>query len=182
MRFVPFWFDQAISTADISSAVELTSNITADICIIGGGFTGLWSAIQLKLQEPDKHVVVIDKGLCGQGASGRNGGAMLTWSTKFLSLANLYGTQSAIKLVKQSEQAVYDIQTFCNTHKISCELRVDGAYYTASNKAQINALSPVISQLDKHNINQWHAIHKDAIHEKTGSKRKFTSQLFTSCR
>ena len=170
MRFVPFWFDQAISTADISSAVELKSNITTDICIIGGGFTGLWSAIQLKLQEPDKHVVVIDKGLCGQGASGRNGGAMLTWSTKFLSLANLYGTQSAIKLVKQSEQAVYDIQTFCNTHKISCELRVDGAYYTASNKAQINALSPVISQLDKHNINQWHAIHKDAIHEKTGSK------------
>jgi len=169
MRFVPFWFDQVISTADLESAVELKANITADVCIIGGGFTGLWSAIQIKQQAPEKSVVVIDKGLCGQGASGRNGGAMLTWSTKFLSLEKLFGTDNAVKLVKQSQQAVYDIQTFCKTHDIKCELRLDGAYYTASNKAQIDALAPVMSHLDLHGINQWQNVDDSQLQNKTGS-------------
>jgi len=169
MRFVPFWFDQVISAADLESAVELKANITADVCIIGGGFTGLWSAIQIKQQAPEHNVVVIDKGLCGQGASGRNGGAMLTWSTKFLSLEKLFGTANAVKLVKQSEQAVYDIQTFCKTHDIECELRLDGAFYTASNRAQLNALAPVMSHLDLHGINQWQDVDDSQLQNKTGS-------------
>ena len=112
MRYVPFWFDEAMTAADEISASLLTHDITTDVCIIGGGFTGLWTAINLKLIKPELDVVIIEKDLCGQGASGRNGGAMLTWSTKFCSLIKQVGLERAMFLVKASEQAVHDIKAF----------------------------------------------------------------------
>ena len=51
-------------------------DIEADVCIVGGGFTGLWSAIALKQAEPALRILVLEKDRCGSGASGlgREGG------------------------------------------------------------------------------------------------------------
>ena len=49
-----------------------------DVCVVGGGFTGLWTAIHAKLSEPAARVAVIEAGLCGGGASGRNGGFLMS--------------------------------------------------------------------------------------------------------
>src|SRR5215471_13123438 len=46
----------------------------ADICIVGAGYTGLWTAYYLKGMRPDLRVVVLDAAFAGYGASGRNGG------------------------------------------------------------------------------------------------------------
>lgn len=170
MRFQPFWFDQVISQKDCMQACQLKQDLHCDIVIVGGGFTGLWTAIQTKLLAPEKRVVVLEKDLCGQGASGRNGGAMLTWSTKFLSLQKQFGTEAAIELVKASEKAVYEIQAFTQKHQIDCELRLDGTFYTASNSAQIGILDPVMKALDLNNINSWQLCDKSQLNNKTGSQ------------
>lgn len=94
------------------------------------------SAILIKQQQPEKHVVVIEKGLCGSGASGANGGCMLTWSTKYPTLKKLYGKEQAKWLVKESEKVIYEIEAFCNEHKIDAHLYRSGTYYTATNEAQ----------------------------------------------
>ncbi len=106
MRFQPFWFDEAITQADIEAAASAPPHGALDtqVCIIGGGFTGLWTAITLKKQKPELNIAIIEKDLCGQGASGRNGGAMLTWSTKFASLIKEFGLEQACFLVRQSER------------------------------------------------------------------------------
>lgn len=49
-------------------------DLDVDIAIIGGGFTGLWTARELKRRSPDLRIAVIEKSVCGFGASGRNGG------------------------------------------------------------------------------------------------------------
>jgi glycine/D-amino acid oxidase-like deaminating enzyme len=46
----------------------------ADLCIVGGGYTGLWAALYAKALDPDRDVVLLEATRCGNGASGRNGG------------------------------------------------------------------------------------------------------------
>ena len=145
----PFWFSEAVAQEGGPSATPLQGNIRTDVCIVGGGYTGLWTAIQLKLKKPDLEVVIVDKGLCGSGASGRNGGCMLTWSTKYLSLKRLYGEQEAIRLVRASEDALVQIRDFCLKYGIEAQVRLDGTLYTATNSAQLGSMDPVIAELNK---------------------------------
>ncbi|WP_372763489.1 FAD-dependent oxidoreductase [Pseudoalteromonas sp.] len=177
MNYQPFWFDSALK-AEAATALpsRLPDNHHSDICIIGGGFTGLWSAIQIKQQQPSKTVTIIEQGLCGQGASGRNGGAMLTWSTKLPSLINLVGIENALFLVQQSEQAVHSIKHFAQQHAIDCDCRVDGCFYTASNPSQVGVLSQTLQCLDKFNVNAWQQCDAQAL-RKTGSKQNLSAHF-----
>jgi glycine/D-amino acid oxidase-like deaminating enzyme len=66
-----FWLDD-LPARDPHPRLEEV--LEADLCIVGGGFTGLWAAIHAKRERPDREVVLLESGRCGQGASGRNGG------------------------------------------------------------------------------------------------------------
>ncbi|HEY4803457.1 MAG TPA: FAD-dependent oxidoreductase, partial [Paraburkholderia sp.] len=57
---------------------KLTANVEADLLIVGGGFTGLWAAVQAKEQMPHLNVVLIEAGKVAHGASGRAGGIIST--------------------------------------------------------------------------------------------------------
>ncbi|MGF1736878.1 FAD-dependent oxidoreductase [Photobacterium satsumensis] len=148
----------------------LQNDIQTDVCIVGCGYTGLWTAINLKQEQPDLDVVVIDKGLCGSGASGRNGGCLLTWSTKYLSMKKLYGEEKAAQLVSASERAIYEIEAFCNEHDIDAQLRRHGTLYTATNSAQEGSMDGVLQALNKQDINSWKAWEKDKIQLDAGSE------------
>ena len=146
-------------------------DIRTDVCIVGGGYTGLWTALALKQKQPELDIVVIDKGLCGSGASGRNGGCLLSWSTKYLSLRRLYGEAEACRLVRASEQAIYQIRDFCLEHGIDAQLRLDGILYTATNPAQSGYMDPVISGLVDGNINNWERWSLEKVQKDSGSPR-----------
>ena len=95
----PFWIEQALfNDGDLAPALQGAQR--ADVCIVGGGFTGLWTAIQAKQQDPSLDIAIVESDLCGAGASGRNGGCLLTWSAKFFTLRRLFGEAEAIRLVK----------------------------------------------------------------------------------
>jgi glycine/D-amino acid oxidase-like deaminating enzyme len=66
-----FWLDHLPARAP---QPPLTANGDADLCIVGGGFTGLWAAILAKTDAPDRDVVMLEADTVGCGASGRNGG------------------------------------------------------------------------------------------------------------
>jgi glycine/D-amino acid oxidase-like deaminating enzyme len=71
---VSFWY------ADIGlppRRAALDGDTTADVAIIGAGYTGLWTAYYLKKADPGLNVIVIEKEFAGFGASGRNGGWLM---------------------------------------------------------------------------------------------------------
>lgn len=167
----PFWLAQALATEAASAGAALEGRIEADVCIVGGGFTGLWTAIQLKQQRPDLRVVIVERDICGAGASGRNGGCLLTLATKYFTLRKLFGAIEAARIVRASERAVGEITSFCLRHGIDAELRLDGTLYTASNAAQLDSLRPVLDELQRQGLSSWQEWPLDQVQAHAGSAR-----------
>jgi glycine/D-amino acid oxidase-like deaminating enzyme len=68
-----FWLDTLPERAEHA---PLDGRVEADLCIVGGGYTGLWAALYAKSLDPAREVVLLEATRCGAGASGRNGGFM----------------------------------------------------------------------------------------------------------
>ena len=65
-----FWWDRVAR----SERPALPGPTSADVCVVGAGYTGLWTAYHLARAAPDLRVVVVEQRHVGYGASGRNGG------------------------------------------------------------------------------------------------------------
>jgi ribulose 1,5-bisphosphate synthetase/thiazole synthase len=63
---------------DCPDAPPLQGSRRADVAIIGGGFVGLWAALRIKELAPAADVAILEQDICGGGASGRNGGLVLS--------------------------------------------------------------------------------------------------------
>src|SRR5689334_17393201 len=70
-KHFPFWLDEP---AHPTPEPELEKSISTDLLIIGAGFTGLWTALLAKEENPAREIVILEAGEVASGASGRNGG------------------------------------------------------------------------------------------------------------
>jgi len=162
------WLQEALAT-DTDVAPQLEGDLQADVCIVGGGYTGLWTAIRLKERDPSLAVVLIEADICGGGASGRNGGFVLSWWAKFSSLKKLCGGEEAVRLAKASEAAVSEISTFCQTHGIDAHYRYHGWLWAATSLAQIGAWDAVIDDLDHYGVHPFLSLSPEEVAQRSGS-------------
>ena len=165
------WFTEALETEDKLIINQLNSKEIADICIVGGGYTGLWTAINIKEKNPNTNVTLIEKDLCGSGASGRNGGCMIPLSSKFPAMKKIVGTKDAIRMVEASEEALQKIKKFCECNKIDANIRINGIVYSATNKKHRGGFENLINDLKENNINSWERLSIEKIQKLTGSNR-----------
>jgi glycine/D-amino acid oxidase-like deaminating enzyme len=100
---VPWWLDEV--GAD-EPAPGLEGDISADVCIVGGGFTGLWTALALKEREPSADVVLLEADVCGAGPSGRNGGFLHGYWASLAELVLLLGRDGALALARAGERVI----------------------------------------------------------------------------
>jgi glycine/D-amino acid oxidase-like deaminating enzyme len=147
----------------------LDSNLSTDVCIIGGGFTGLWTALEIKRRAPQTDVVLIDADICGGGASGRNGGFAMTWWSKFVSLEKLCGTETSAALCRRAEDAVRSIGRFCDEHSIDADFRPCGWLWAATNTAQMDAWDGTIGALANAGLEPYERLTRQQVAERTGS-------------
>jgi glycine/D-amino acid oxidase-like deaminating enzyme len=113
----------------------------ADVCIVGAGFTGLWTAYYLKREQPDLRIVILEKEFAGFGASGRNGG----WLSSELAVsrdayAATHGRQSVIDLVGAMRSAVDEVIAVARAEGIEADIVKDGLLHVARNRAQVERL------------------------------------------
>ena len=101
---------------------ELDSELTADVCVIGGGFTGLSAA--LNLAELGMDVVLLEAERIGFGASGRCGGMIGSGQRKdVLEVEEQFGIDRSKQLWKFAEQAKQEIRDRVAKHEIPCDLQ-----------------------------------------------------------
>lgn len=167
----PFWLDQALKAHPEAPCAPLQQETRADVCIVGGGYTGLWTAILLKEQNPQLDVVVVEADICGAGASGRNGGCALSWSAKYFTLERLFGREEAVRLVQASEASIYAIGDFCKRYGVDAEYRLDGTLYTATNRAQLGSTDAVIAALERNGISSFVRCPLPEVQRMAGSTR-----------
>jgi putative aminophosphonate oxidoreductase len=167
----PFWLQQALDSAQEAACPPLQGDSRCDVCIVGGGYTGLWTALMLKEAVPALDVVLIEADICGAGASGRNGGCALSWSAKYFTLERLFGAAEAVRLVHESERSIGAIGAFCAANGIDCDYRLDGTLYTATNSAQVGVTDAVIAALEQQGVNSFQRLPLDQVQRLAGSAR-----------
>ena len=165
------WFVEALQKEDNLKINQLDLNLNTDVCIIGGGYTGLWTALKIKEKNPNTNIILIEKDLCGSGASGRNGGCMIPQSTKFQGIKKIVGLEDAKKIVMATEAAVNNIKDYCIKNNIDAQIRDDGVLYGATNKFHKGAFESLIKDLNENQINSWERLSKEKVQLLTGSKK-----------
>jgi glycine/D-amino acid oxidase-like deaminating enzyme len=111
----------------------------ADVCIVGAGYTGLWTAYYLKLARPSLRVVVLEAAFAGFGASGRNGG----WVTaEPIGSRQRYargpgGAAGVRNLEAALRSTVDEIGRVCATESIDCDFVQGGRLSVATTTAQL---------------------------------------------
>lgn len=101
---VSWWQDEAPPDEALPA---LEGTIDADVAIVGGGFTGLWTALELRRRRPGARVVVLEATRCGDGASGRNGGFLHGYWASLGRLTAALGMDDAV-VVARDAAGVYD--------------------------------------------------------------------------
>ena len=118
-------------------AQQLVGDTAADVVIVGGGFTGLWTAWHLKAQDPGIDVVVVERLECGFGASGRNGGFISGYCDQVQMLTELYGVAGARHIIDAGDWAVNGIATWLAGNHVDAWFRRSGSMAVASSPAQL---------------------------------------------
>jgi glycine/D-amino acid oxidase-like deaminating enzyme len=112
---------------------RLDGDHTADVAIIGAGFTGLWTAIHLKEADPAIDVIVVERDIAGYGASGRNGGFAMTMIGRNVhDLVRKVGVTRARATHLAMRHTLRDIESFCAADGIDADITRPGVL-TVSN-------------------------------------------------
>src|SRR5262245_42366029 len=126
------WLDQALSAERGKPCPELSTDRSVDVCIVGGGYTGLWTALEVRRRAADATVLVLEASGCGFGASGRNGGWAVGWYDKLDQLVEEFGERQGLWLAARSREAVVDLERHTSELGIECDYRRGGAIYAAA--------------------------------------------------
>jgi glycine/D-amino acid oxidase-like deaminating enzyme len=103
-----------------------TGAVQADVVIIGGGYTGLWTALQLRERAPQLAVTILEQDICGGGPSGRNGGFVNAWWDELDTLVDLYGADRALEAAREASRSVHDIGAWCRANGVDAHYRQAG--------------------------------------------------------
>lgn len=122
-RFTTYWID-SLDTA--SDEPALTTNISCDLLIVGGGFCGLWAAIQAKEQNPKRDVVLIEAKSVANGASGRPAAIMSTSVMHGIDNTERMFPDEVAELEKLGRENMDDFQRFVEKYGIDCDLEWGG--------------------------------------------------------
>ncbi len=140
-----FWLQQALAQDDGPACPPLAGTVKADVCVVGGGFLGMWAALEAIEQAPDAKVVLIEAEGCGFGASGRNGGWVTSWHDELDDLVARFGVDQARWLAERSTWAIDRIAEVCVSEGIDCYLRRAGGFWCATAPAQMGAWENAIA-------------------------------------
>jgi len=131
---VSFWY---ASTAIPSRRPPLPGDRDADVCIVGAGFTGLWTAYYLKRAAPELEIVLLEREFAGFGASGRNGGWLSDQFTLSRpTVARAHGRDAVLALQRAMRETVDEVIAVCAHEGIEADIVKHGLLRVARGPAQ----------------------------------------------
>lgn len=141
---VSFWYDEiGLPTP----RPELEGPTSVDVCIVGAGFTGLWSAYYLKKADPTLRILVVEQRFAGYGASGRNGGWLfggIAGSRR--RYAQTHGRQAVVDLQHAMNATVDEVIAVAMNEGIDADIVKGGTLEVAYTPAQLQRLQAFVDE------------------------------------
>lgn len=134
----PFWTHDAPRAAAMPA---LAAQQTASLVIVGGGYTGLWTALLAKEREPDRRVIVLEGKTCGWAASGRNGGFVESTLTHGESNGRTRFAAEYDQLDRLGMENLDEIQDTVDTRGWNVEFERNGSLAVATESYQAEGLA-----------------------------------------
>ena len=149
---------------------SLTENIEADICVVGGGFAGMSTAIELA--ENGHSVVLLEAVRMGWAASGRNGGQIIGgWNAGYEGIRNQFGMDAAKLFAQLSEEGKELLYSRAEKYQIDADIK-KGYIVTAMYKAHLDYIDEMLEEAEKWQYpHRFERIEKDDIHQHIETER-----------
>jgi glycine/D-amino acid oxidase-like deaminating enzyme len=150
----------------------LSGDEIADVVIVGGGFTGLWTAIVLKEAEPDLDVVVLEQKVVGYGASGRNGGfAMTMVGRSIYDLLRKVGRERARATHLAMRDTLKEIYDFCRAEGIEADVTNPGVLTVSNGPEQDIRIRQDLEAAERLGLDDFHPLSASECRELVDSER-----------
>ena len=165
VKLKPFWLDDP-SKPEITP--PLTNQIQTDLAVIGGGYTGLWTALLAKQADPSRDVILLEAGEVAIGASGRNGGFCAASITHGFSNGKLRWEKEIRTLLRLGGDNLDGIEAVIKQYNIDCEFIRSGEIFIANEEYQIEQLREQMDEAAPYDLNLRY-LDRDEIQSKVKS-------------
>ena len=130
----------------------LEADISTDLVVIGGGFTGLWAALLAHDVDPDRDIVLIERTRIGDGGTGRNGGFVAASLTHGFGNGLSRWPGEMPTLLSMGQQNLEDIETFIGLNGIDCDFRRAGEIDVAVADHQVAELREAAKEMNAYGL------------------------------
>ncbi|HEX7289644.1 MAG TPA: FAD-dependent oxidoreductase, partial [Conexibacter sp.] len=142
---ISFWHSQLDPSPP--SRPALPGPRDADVCIVGAGYTGLWTAYELRRADPSLDVVVLEAQTAGFGASGRNGGWVVGHlAGKRAQWARRGGREAVVALERAVRKTVDEVGRVVDAEGIDCDYVKGGSLSVAQSDLELRRLERVVAE------------------------------------
>jgi glycine/D-amino acid oxidase-like deaminating enzyme len=152
-----FWLDDLAATGrdDLAPRAALIADARFDVCIVGGGLTGLWTAYSLAKSDPSLRIAVLEREIAGFGASGRNGG----WCSALFprsadSLEREHGFDAAVAMRRAMVDTVGEVGRVAAREGIECDFEQGGTIVFARTAVQRDAAQAEVDEIRRFGVDR----------------------------
>ncbi|UOO89716.1 FAD-binding oxidoreductase [Vitreoscilla massiliensis] len=173
----PYWFEET------PSRPQLSADISADVAIVGAGYTGLWTAYYLLKQQPSLRVVIIEREHVGYGASGRNGGwASAIFPISLHKVAQNSSHQQALDLQYALNDTVDELARVLQAEHIDADYCKHGFLSVARSSAQLQRAQAAVAASTAFGLpKQWQFLNAQETQQRIGISRSLGGLYTPHC-
>lgn len=146
LKLTPFWLDSSLRPEPEHT---LTSEIKSDLTVVGGGFTGLWTALLAKEENPNKEVVLIEASEIANGASGRSGGFVSSLLTHSFNNGLSRWPDEMETIVRLGHENLTQIEETIKRYEIKCDYIRSGELRVTSKQHEVELLKKEFEDSNK---------------------------------
>ena len=139
-----WWLEEALAHRPTEVAPPLARDLDVDVAIVGGGYTGLWTALAFREREPELRVALLEAREIGEGPSGRNGGFLHGYWASLPTLRRVLGDGAALQLAHASARIVPEVRAFCERRGEDVWLREGGLLEVSAGEAEDGGVESAI--------------------------------------
>lgn len=164
-----FWHD----TETVSVARPVIGDKDCDICIVGAGYTGLWTAYFLQQKAPSARIAVVESRFAGSGASGHNDGFLLQAlaGQSGRDLRDKFGREGMLRVFHALKQSAIEISRFCVSKDLDVEFEASGIYSVATSANQQRGIIDAVRMAEQLGVPGPELLSNNDLHDVFGSAK-----------